>query len=287
MNPVPGAPVRRGFVDGLSGQIHYRSVAGNGASSPLVMLHQSPGSSKQLEGMMGALGALGQHVIAPDTAGNGDSDALPIEVPTIADLAVETFSGIEKLTDQSFYLYGSHTGASIATEIAIAHPDRVRGVIIDGMGLYTPDEQADVISRYAREIKPDAEATHLMKVWHFCRDQHLFWPYYNRVAAGRLPNGLPDDETFHDFVVEVLKAMRTYHRSYRAAFRYPKRERVPLIPVPVLILSSPSDMLREYTPELASLIPNARVSDLLEWGAAGFDAHAAGLIRDFVTSGAQ
>jgi hypothetical protein len=152
------------------------------------------------------------------------------------------------------------------------------------MGLYPPDEQADIINRYAREIRPDAEATHLMKVWHFCRDQHLFWPYYNRTAEGRLPNGVPDDETFHDFVVEVLKALRTYHRSYRAAFRHPKRQRLPLINVPTLILSSPSDMLRGYTKELVSLLPYASAMDLLEWGDPRYETDAAGKIADFFKS---
>ena len=38
--------IRRGFVDVPHGQMHYRTV---GEGPPLLFLHASPGSSKQLE----------------------------------------------------------------------------------------------------------------------------------------------------------------------------------------------------------------------------------------------
>jgi pimeloyl-ACP methyl ester carboxylesterase len=274
--------VRRGFVDVAHGQIHYRA-AGTGEGRPaLAMIHQSPGSSKQLEGLMTALARGGRRVVAPDTAGNGDSDALPSPTPSIGDLAQATLSALDALLPGSFDLYGSHTGASVAMEIAIARPDRVRRLVIDGMGLYAVDEQSEIIERYAREIEPDVEATHLMKVWHFCRDQYLFWPYYNRTAAGRLPNGLPDPDAFHDFVVEVLKAMRTYHRSYRAAFRHPKRDRLPLIRTPTLVVCSPSDMLRQYFSDVVALVPHAHSAELPAWGDASFDQDAADLVGQYL-----
>lgn len=271
--------IRRGFVDLDHGQIHYRTIGAGGP--PLVMIHPSPGSSKQLEGLMAEL-AGGRRVIAPDTAGNGDSAALADPAPDIAALAATAFAAIETLIEGPFDLYGSHTGASIAVDVAIARPDRVRRLVIDGMGLYAVDEQAEIVTRYAREIAPDLEATHLMKVWHFCRDQMLFWPYYNRTAAGRLPNGLPDADTLHDFVVEVLKAMRTYHRSYRAAFRHPKRDRLPLLRVPTLVVSSPSDMLHGYFGEVAATVPGARAAELPTWGDPAFEARTAAIVADFL-----
>ncbi len=275
--------VTRAFLDLPHGQIHLRMARPAGAASglPVVLLHQSPGSAKQLEGHLAAFARAGRMAYAPDTPGNGDSDPLPQEVPTIADLAAAQYDAICQLIPQGrFDLYGSHTGASIAMEIAIAHPDRVASLTIDGMGLYSPELQADMLANYAREIAPDAEATHLMKVWHFCRDQFLFWPYYNRVAAGRLPNGVPETEEFHDFVVEVLKAMRTYHRSYRAAFRHPKRDRLPLISVPVVLACSGSDMLAGYADELRRLVPHAVMAELPAWGTPDYAANAVARILD-------
>ena len=126
------AMIRRGFVDAPHGQVHYRTV-GAGTGVPLVMLHQSPGSSKQLERVMGEFGRRGRRVFAPDTAGNGNSAPLDMDVPGIDDLAGTAFAAIDQLVDGAFDLYGSHTGASIGMEIAIAYPDRVRRFIIDGM----------------------------------------------------------------------------------------------------------------------------------------------------------
>jgi hypothetical protein len=151
------------------------------------------------------------------------------------------------------------------------------------MGLYSGALQSEVLDRYAREIAPDAEATHLMKVWHFCRDQFLFWPYYNRTAEGRLPGGLPSETEMHAFVVEVLKALGTYHLSYRAAFRHPKRDRLPLIGVPTLVCASPSDMLYGYLADVAALVPGAQVAELPAWNTPGFDAGAATIIHEFLT----
>ena len=277
MNPVK---LKRRFADVGALQVHYRE-GGTGDATPLVMIHASPGASRQVA-PLAALLANGRRVMAPDTAGNGDSDALPDPTPAIPDLAAHAHAAIDKIVDGKIDLYGSHTGASIAMEIALTAPDKVRRLVIDGMGLYAADEQSDVLRNYAREIAPDLEGTHLLKVWHFCRDQYLFWPYYNRTAEGRLPNGLPDAEEFHDFVVEVLKAMRTYHRSYRAAFRHPKRDRLVKLKLPVLVLTSPSDMLDSYAAEVAALIPGAQRASTPRWGAPDFHAATAATIAEFL-----
>ncbi|MBN8872152.1 MAG: alpha/beta hydrolase [Rhodospirillales bacterium] len=273
--------IRRRFVDLPDGQIHLREAGAATDAVPLALIHPSPGSSKQLEGLMHALSAT-RRVVAPDTRGNGDSTPSPRAMPDIPHLAAEAFKALDQVLPDRFDLYGSHTGASIAMEIAIAHPDRVRRLVIDGMGLYASDEQSEVLQRYAREIVPDLEATHLMQVWHFCRDQYLFWPYYNRSAEGRLPNGLPDAGTFHDFVVEVLKAMRSYHHSYRAAFRHPKRDRLPLLRLPVLVACSPSDMLHRYFHSVTALVPGATIADLPAWSDPDFEAGSAAVIAQFL-----
>ncbi len=272
--------MKRAFVDVGDLQVHYRH-GGEGGARPLVMIHASPGASRQIKPLASLL-ARGRRVVTPDTAGNGDSDALADPVPAIPDLAAHARAAIGRIVDGPVDLYGSHTGASIAMEIALTAPQMVRRLVIDGMGLYAADEQSDVLRNYAREIAPDLEGTHLLKVWHFCRDQYLFWPYYNRTAEGRLPNGLPDAEEFHDFVVEVLKAMRTYHRSYRAAFRHPKRDRLVKLRLPVLVLTSPSDMLDGFAAEVASLIPGAQRASTPRWGEPDFHAATAATIAEFL-----
>lgn len=274
--------VRRGFVDVADGQIHYR-YAGNSNASPLVMIHASPGSSKSLEPLIRAF-APTRRVIAPDTMGNGDSvaDAMPAQ-PEISYFAERALEAIQRLGIDTFDLYGTHTGGSIAAEIAIQAPKRARHLVIDGIGLYPDDLQRELLERYAPAMKPDLHGTHITWVWHFVRDTYLFWPWYRTDAAHRRPLGLPSPRALHDKVLDVLKAITTYHLSYRAAFRFDKRSRFPLIRVPTLALCAADDMLAQWHDEFAALIPGA-VKAVVP-GIAADPAKTAEIIERFLSEG--
>ncbi len=247
--------VRRGFVNVPGGQVHYRE-AGRGHGRPLVLIHASPGSSFMLAPLLAAFGQ-DRHVVATDTAGNGDSAVALPDAPDIAAFTAIHLAALDALGIERFDLYGTHTGASIAAEIAIAAPDRVRCLILDGVGIYTEQEQAEMLARYAPAVRPDLQAQYLMWAWHFVRDTYVFWPWYATDAAHRRPTGLPSAEALHEKLVEVLKAITTYHRSYRAAIANDKRARFPLIRVPTLAACAQTDMLARMLDEFAALIPDA------------------------------
>lgn len=247
--------IRRGFADIPGGQVHYRE-AGHGAGPPLVLIHASPGSSLMLAPLLAAFGNT-RRAIAPDTAGNGDSAVELDEAPGIGVFAAHHLAALDALGIGRFDLYGTHTGASIAAEIAIVAPHRVRRLILDGVGLYTPEQQAEMLARYAPEMRPDQQAQYLMWAWHFVRDTYVFWPWYRTDAAHRRPLGLPTAEALHEKLVEVLKALPTYHKSYRAAFAHDKRARLPLLRVPTLAACARTDMLAPMFEEFAALLPQA------------------------------
>lgn len=250
--------VRRGFVDVAEGQVHYREAGTPAAGrAPLVLLHASPGSAKALEPLLRALGAH-RHVIAPDTLGNGDSSA-PAEGQTeVAYFADAHRRALEALGIERFDLYGTHTGANIACELAIGHPGRVRSLIVDGIGLYGDEEQAEMLARYVPRVAIDQNGSQFHLLWTFVRDAYLFWPWYRKDAAHRRPTGLPDADALHDKVVEVLKAARTFHIPYQAALAYDKRARLPLVRVPTLVTCAADDMLFEYLAGVQALMPAAQ-----------------------------
>jgi len=247
--------VKRRFADIAEGQIHYREAGQGGV--PLVMLHASPTSSKSLEALIAAMGET-RRTIAPDTRGNGDSTPLPMAQPEIPDLARATIEFLDVMGLDRIDLFGTHTGASTAMEIAIAQPQRVRRLILGGMGLYTPEDQKEYLDVYAPDVRPDLNGGHINWAWHFCRDMQLFWPWFKRDAEHRRPLGLPTAEGLHDIVVEVLKSITTFNLSYRAAFRHPKRTRLPLLTVPTLMTVAEGDMLAPHLDEMVSLVPGSR-----------------------------
>lgn len=255
-SPAGLSRIRRGFVDVTEGQVHYRYAGLEHAhrARPLVMLHPSPGSARLLEPLIGELG-LSRPVYATDTLGNGDSSPPIGRQPEIADFADGHLRAIDALGIDRFDLYGSHTGGNIAIEIAIAHPDRVASLILDGISLYTREERADMLEHYAPDVRIDALGSQFQYIWTFVRDAYLFWPWYRREAAARRPLGLPDPDTLHDKTVEVLKAARTYPLSYRAAIRYAKESRLPLIRVPLLFACAGTDMLMAYFDAVKALLP--------------------------------
>ncbi len=253
----PAALVRRGFVNLEAAQIHYREAGAPGARLPLVMVHASPASSLGLVPLMLAM-ATDRRVIAPDTLGNGDSVG---DIPPDADIAFfahRLMQTLDTLGIEHFDLYGTHTGASLATELALAQPQRVASVVLDGVGLYPDDLKQELLARYAPQLAPDHQGMYLMWVWHFVRDTFMFWPWYRLDPAHRRAGGLPDAAALHAKVVDVLKAATTYHLPYRAAIGYDKRTRIPLLQVPTLAACARSDMLHIYFEELRQLVPGGR-----------------------------
>ncbi len=270
--------IRRGFADLGARQVHYRHA---GEGPPLLMLHASPGSSKQLESKIAALAA-GRRVIAPDTPGNGDSPPLPIPAPEIADYAAALLPFLDALGIDRCDVYGSHTGASIAVELAILAPDRVCGLVLDGIGLFSEAERQNYLANYARPFAPDMIGSQFLRAFMFCRDQYLFWPWFETKAANRREGGLPGAESLHDWVLEVCKSLTTYHLSYQAAFRHRPEDRLPRVSQPVLLLAANNDPLLDHTREGAALTLRGRLEVLEHSASPDFTAALAAAMEAFL-----
>jgi pimeloyl-ACP methyl ester carboxylesterase len=250
--------IRRGFVDVSFGQVHYR-YAGQGPT--IVLLHASPGSSKQLEALIRRL-AENFRVLSPDTPGNGDSSPLPLADPDIEAYSRGILEFLDAMQVERAAVYGSHTGACIGSELALLAPHRVSRLIQDGVAIFTPAEREALLATYAHPFEPNLTGTHLMQAFMFCRDQFIFFPWYASDKAHLRDGGLPPPGPLHEWVVEVLKAATTYHLAYRAAFAYPAEARLPLVRQPVLCMAAEDDPLRPVTEEVTSAIPDGRYQQL-------------------------
>ncbi len=270
--------IRRAFADLGERQVHYRHA---GEGPPLLMLHASPGSSKQLEAKIAALSA-SRRVIAPDTPGNGDSPPLPIPSPEIADYAAALLPFMDAMGIDRCDVYGSHTGASIAVELAILAPDRVEKLVIDGIGVFSEAERQNYLAHYARPFAPDMIGSQFPRAFMFCRDQYLFWPWFETKAENRREGGLPSAESLHDWVLEVCKSLTTYHLSYQAAFRHRPEGRLLCVSQPALLLAASNDPLLAHTRRAWALTPRGSLKLLGHSAAPDFTASAAAAIEAFL-----
>lgn len=225
-------PVDRGFVRLDEGLVHYRRVGTGG--TPLVMLHASPASSLSLEPLAQYLTT--RHLVMPDTPGNGSSCPPAMADPDLPDYAdmLDRFcatSGWDAVD-----VYGTHTGAHIAIEWAIAHPHRVRRLVLDGVAMLAPEQRAEFLVHYAPPRGPDARGTQFPWAFNLIRDQMIFWPHYAQDAAHLRSGGQFDPRLLHNLTMDLLGALDTYHQAYRAVFRHDPLARLPLVTQPVLWL---------------------------------------------------
>lgn len=250
--------VDRAFVRIEEGLVHYRHAGSSkeGGPLPLYMMHAGPGSSRGLEGLVGMLGN-SRLAIAADTLGFGESVA-PVpdtpDLPYYADSVVRIWDalGLEKVD-----VYGGHTGANIGMEIAIAHPDRVRKLIFDGVALFDPDLAADMLKNYAPKITPQENGEHFMWAWNFIRNMGVYFPHYKRDAEHYLGKAPGSADQIHNGVIEVMKAMNHYHKGYNAVFRHKTHDRLPMVTVPTFCMAHKADPLHVSVEEAAALVPNS------------------------------
>lgn len=256
----------RAFVRIAEGLIHYRHADGGTAPAPAkilptLMMHASPASSRSVEPLALAVARLGGgRVIAPDTPGNGDSVPLRITEPQLGDYADAIVRMLDALHVERVNIYGFHTGAHIAIELAIARPDRVKHLALDGLLWLEDAEREEFLTHYAPPLVADAWGTQVFQALQFIRDQSWFFPHFKRDPAHNLGGGAMPPELLHALTVELLKAAPSYHLAYRAVFRHRLDERLPKLEAPALLMADEGDPTRESVRRAATYVRGARTS---------------------------
>lgn len=250
--------IDRAFVRIDEGLVHYRyaGVAQSGVL-PLYIAHAGPGSSTGYAPLIGALAAQ-RYVVAPDTLGHGDSAPAAPDVPDVEYYADSVCRVLDALGIDQVDYFGSHTGAHIGCELVLHHPDRVRKIIFDGLGVFEDEFRKTLLEQYAPEKQPDEFGTQFTWAWHFLRDQMIHFPYFMRDPEHRMQNDMPPPAELNIHVIDVLKALTTYHKGYRAVFRHEVAERLPLVKTPSLFMSSEMDPLHKYLDDAATRVPGAQ-----------------------------
>ena len=234
--------IRRGFVDINSRYLHWQAL---GAGPVIVMLHESPRSSTSLLPLM-------RHLsdkfccIAFDTPGYGASDPLPDSQATLNDFADIILEATLALGISKFSVYGTHTGAAIAVQLALSTPQRVTSLLLDGLAIFSVEEQKDMLEHYLIPHQPQWDGSHLMRIWSRIRDQAIFFPFYNRSHAARLAQPNLDLNFMLRTCFGFLESGDHYQVGYRAAICFDGREGLSSITVPARLQTRSHDLLASH-----------------------------------------
>ena len=216
--------------------------------------------------------------------GNGLSDPMPLASPEMSDYASVMLRYMRSRGIDRYAVYGSHTGAHIAVEMAIAAPDTVVGLVLDGVALMTPNERGAFLDNYAPVVQPDMTGGQFHWAWNFVRDQMFFYPYYKRDRDHLRPTGVLDARWLHELTVDVLMNLETYHKAYHAVFRQPIEDRLPLVRQQALCIATGEDPLDVTADSVAALLPLSEKVQVSP-GPEETDAVAKGsVIHGFLTS---
>jgi pimeloyl-ACP methyl ester carboxylesterase len=254
--------IDRHFLRLADGRLaHYRAAGeARPGELPLLLAHAGPGSSAGLVPLIHELAAT-RRVLAPDMPGNGDSEPLPMPQPQLADYVDQMVELLDLLGMAQVDFCGQHSGAHIGCELALRHPTRVRRLVLDGLGVFPPALQAQMLAHYAPAVQPDEFGGHLAWAWQFVGEMFVHFPHFLRDSAHRLHHSaMPPAAARHALVVDVLKALPSYHLAYRAVFAHDCAARLPLLGHPTLLMAAQGDPLIDYLDAAAALLPSSAVA---------------------------
>ena len=248
-----GISFKRSYVDLDWGQMHMLTAYPAGATyaSPVVCFAPSPYSGNYYRMLMGDL-AQDRLVMAPDYPGLGQSDRpdADLDLAAHADIMAEvlTSAGWGPEGNGPIDACGYHSGAFIASELALRHPALVRRLVLIGIPFYEGTERSERYEKLGKVRPLPDSVSALEQDWTFAVDKRA--------------QGVTLDRAFGNFI-ESAAAWQNKSRLYGAVFQYPAEQRAPLLKHPALVLN-PHGNLEIPTRRFSTLLPNAVLVELPE-----------------------
>jgi len=231
---------RRGYLSFDWGQLHFRAVGMESSRPLLLLLHQSPLSSRRYEL---ALPFLGETVraMALDFPGYGGSDPPDIEWDVPA-FARAIWAVADQVGARQAVLFGRATGSVVALAAANIAPERTLGLILHGFPLYTPVERHDHLGGFAPPYEIKTDGTYLAWIWNRIYEQY--------------PNLEPHLAT--SLVMDYLACGSDYASAYRAIWRYDPTSALRDLAAPTLLMAGTLDRLFSMHERITTVLPHAQ-----------------------------
>lgn len=231
MPPSTTPPVRAGHLP-VNGLQMYFEIHGAGAGTPLVLLHGGGSTITSSYGRVLPWFARHRRVIAVEEQAHGrtsDRDA-PARFETSADDVDALLAQLGVVTAD---VMGFSNGASVALQLAIRHPARVRRLVF-----------ASSMTRRSGTAP-------------------AFWDGFAHASLADLPGSLRDDFLAVNPDPQALRRMFDRDVERMRSFRDVPDADVAGVAIPVLIVSGDRDVpTLEHAVELTRLFPRARLAVL-------------------------
>ena len=230
------------YVDIESDQIALRSFGPKNHKTPILLIHDIPGSSKLLEKLMHDLGK-NREVIAPDLPGHGDSSCIETNQHSVAKYALHLNKLLEKLKIDKINIFGSNGGASVATELTHQTSIKVNSLMLQSPITFSEENLNQLASKWIPKIELSPNGYHLNIVWHHIRDQQLFFPWHKKTLKNsRFIEPEISIEDLHNKLVECIKQIESYEPAWKALFSYPLQKMLASLKIPIWIGGKESDV---------------------------------------------
>jgi len=230
----------RGYVDGPYGQIHYRR---EGDGPPVLLLHQALSSQRQFDAAYPRLAEHGLTAIGIDLPGYGQSDPTGF-VPKIEDYAAAAAAFVQALRCGPVHVVGHHTGAQVATELALGWPDLTLSLVLNGPLPMDAEERASglaYVEAAEKNMPLHDDGAHLMTLF---KNRNSF-----------RPEGTPLDKPTR-YVAEAFMGLGPLWYAHAAAFSHDHGAALKKLTCRTLILSNTGDALYPHAQVTRALRPD-------------------------------
>lgn len=255
------APIRgrstANYLDLGGYQVLVRVMGDVRSAPPLIIAPHVPGSSALYEALIVALGA-DIPVIAFDPPGHGESDPRPDGAQSPEAWAEALWSVCDALGVQAAHLLGHNAGAATVLAAAAARPDRALSLILDAPIALPARQRAEWAPRWAPDVLPAWDGTHLLRMWHMRRDMGLWFPWFDRtLACARKAEPRLEPEALQAEIREVAKNPASFAPSWQAAIAWPLPERLAASAHRVTLIAAEDDLFVQCLDLAAAMRPGA------------------------------
>jgi pimeloyl-ACP methyl ester carboxylesterase len=193
-------------------------------------------------------------LIAPDTPGFGQSFR-PDDPPTIAFYAQVLRDALDQLGVVDCDLFGHHTGAAVAVQMAFDEPDRVQKIVLCGPPLLS----AETITKLRQSLPVFSESAEFVTAT---------WQRIAEKSTG-------DDRLTYREVILTLQAGQHAAYAYEAVFAQDFAGQLAILTCPILVMAGENDSLRSALEPSYRLIQNGQIEVVADANTYICDTHAA------------